>query len=53
MPGDALDAIAAELYCLLPDEFTAARNERGRAARGDDRDLAARIQDLKRPSPPA
>ncbi len=53
MPGDALTAIAAELYGLLPDEFTAARNERGRAARGDDRDLAARIQDLKRPSPPA
>ena len=53
MPGDALTAIAAELYGLLPDEFTAARNERGRAARGEDRDLAARIQDLKRPSPPA
>jgi len=53
MPGDALTAIAAELYGLLPDEFTAARNERSRAARGDDRDLAARIQDLKRPSPPA
>ena len=53
MPGDAFTAIAAELYGLLPDEFTAARNERSRAARGDDRDLAARIQDLKRPSPPA
>ncbi|MCD2442988.1 transposase [Agromyces sp. SYSU K20354] len=53
MPGDALTEIAAELYGLLPDEFTAARNERGRAARGDDRDLAARIQDLKRPSPAA
>ncbi|GAA1805099.1 transposase [Agromyces neolithicus] len=53
MPGDALTEVAAELYGLLPDEFTAARNERGRAARGDDRDLAARIQDLKRPSPAA
>ena len=53
MPGDALTEIAAELYGLLPDEFTAARNERSRAARSDDRDLAARIQDLKRPSPAA
>ena len=53
MPGDALDEVAAELYGLLPDEFTAARNERSRAARGEDRDLAARINDLRRPSPPA
>jgi hypothetical protein len=53
MPTDALTAVADELYGLPPDEFTAARNDRARDARGDDRELAARITELRRPSPAA
>jgi hypothetical protein len=51
MPTDPLTAVADELYGLLPDEFTAARNDRAREARGDDREFASRIQELRRPSP--
>jgi hypothetical protein len=51
MPTDPLTAVADELYGLLPDEFTATRNDRAREARGDDRELASRIQELRRPSP--
>ena len=53
MPTDALAAVAEELYALLPDEFTAARNDRAREVRGDDRELASRIQELRRPAPAA
>lgn len=51
MPTDPLTAVADELYGLLPDEFTATRNDRAREVRGDDRELASRIQELRRPSP--
>jgi hypothetical protein len=50
---DALDDAATALYALRPDEFTAARNARAVAARADDRELAGRIQELRRPSPAA
>lgn len=53
MPTDELTAAAEELYALPPDEFTAARNDRAREVRGDDRELASRIQELRRPSPAA
>jgi hypothetical protein len=46
-----LETVADELYGLRPEEFTAARNERARAARSSgDRRLAARIAALRRPS---
>lgn len=53
MPTDALAAVADDLYALPPDEFTAARNDRAREVRGDDRELASRVQELRRPSPAA
>lgn len=43
----ALDEIAAELYALPPDEFTAARNARAAASA---KDLAARVKALRKPS---
>lgn len=46
-----LAAIAAELYALAPDEFTAARNDRAKAARSDSgTELADRIRQLPKPS---
>jgi len=45
-----LDSIAAELYALLPAEFTAARNERAKAESGA---LAAAVKALAKPSPAA
>ncbi|MBQ1089437.1 hypothetical protein [Streptomyces sp. B93] len=46
-----LDAVADELYGLPPGEFTAARDERARAARtAGDRELAERIRRLRRPT---
>lgn len=42
-----LDAVAAELYALPPDEFTAARNARANQA---DRPLAAQIKALRKPT---
>ena len=53
MPGDALDEVAAELYSLRPDKFTAARNERAKAVAADDRELAAGIREFRRPAPAA
>lgn len=53
MTGDELDEAATELYSLRPDEFTAARNERAKGAADDDRELAARIRELRRPAPAA
>jgi hypothetical protein len=44
---DALDAVAAELYALPPEEFTAARNARAAAATAP---LGARIKRLRKPS---
>lgn len=53
MTADALGEVATELYGLRPDEFTAARNARAQAVAADDRELAARIRELRRPSPAA
>ncbi len=54
MSGDALetlDAVADELYGLLPAEFVAVRNARAKQARADgDRDLALAITALAKPS---
>jgi hypothetical protein len=48
---DALTEVADELYGLAPEEFTAARNARAKAAQaGGDRDLAEAIKGLARPS---
>jgi len=44
---DELDAVAAELYALPPDQFTAARNARAGAS---ERSLAARIKKLPKPT---
>ncbi|GAA1778743.1 transposase [Agromyces lapidis] len=53
MGGDALIDEAAALYALRPDEFTAARNDRSRALRGDDREMADDVLALRRPAPAA
>lgn len=46
-----LDDVAAELYALPPEEFTAARGEAVAAARrAGDRELAATIGGLRRPT---
>lgn len=46
-----LDDVADELYGLRPQEFTAARDDRARRARaGGQRELAARIRALHRPT---
>jgi hypothetical protein len=46
-----LDSVAGELYGLPPDEFTAARDTRaGEARSAGDRDLAAAIKKLRRPT---
>ncbi|MBO0788916.1 MAG: hypothetical protein J2P33_22885, partial [Actinobacteria bacterium] len=51
MTGDSLARAADELYAIPPAGFTAARNERARQAReAGDRDLAAAIAGLRRPT---
>ena len=46
-----VDAVADELYGLPPGEFTSQRDRRAaEARRGGDRDLAAAIKKLRRPS---
>jgi hypothetical protein len=50
---DPLAQIAWELYDLPPARFTAARNERAKAAKLDDAALAKRIAGLRRASAPA
>jgi hypothetical protein len=46
-----LDSIADELYGLALEEFTATRNERAKQARaGGDRQLAAQIQSIRKPT---
>jgi hypothetical protein len=46
-----VEEVADELYGLVPREFTAARDERVRAARADgDRELATALGKLRRPS---
>ncbi len=53
MATDALTAEADELYGLVPEEFTAARNARTKAVRAEDRELSGRIGELRKPSPAA
>lgn len=53
MATDALTAAADELYALVPEEFTAARNARAKDAKADDKELGARIGEFRKPSPPA
>ena len=49
-----LEAVRSELYGLTPPEFTPARDARAAEARGaGERELAAAIKQLKRPSPAA
>jgi hypothetical protein len=46
-----LDEVAVELYALNPDEFTSARDERVREARGrGDAALAREISKLRKPT---
>jgi len=46
-----LDAVAGELYGLLPEEFAAARKMRaGEAQAEGERDLAAAVRQLRRPT---
>ena len=46
-----LGAVVAELYALLPSDFTAARNSRAaEAAQSGNKDLARRIKALPKPS---
>lgn len=53
MATDALTAAADELYALVPEEFTAARNARAKEAKADDKDLGQRIAEFRKPSPAA
>jgi hypothetical protein len=53
MATDALTAAAEDLYALVPEEFTAARNARANEAKADDRELGGQIAELRKPSPAA
>lgn len=53
MATDGLTEAADALYGLVPEEFTAARNERAADAKRADPALAKRIAALRRPSPSA
>ena len=53
MATDELTDVADELYSLVPEEFTAARNDRAKEAKPDDRELGRRIGELRKPSPAA
>jgi len=49
--GSELQSAAAALYAARPEDFTAARDERSKAARANgDRELAAAIGRLRKPS---
>ncbi|HEX2810876.1 MAG TPA: hypothetical protein VHN80_32320, partial [Kineosporiaceae bacterium] len=49
-----LEEIAEELYGLLPDEFTAARDRHAARLRADgERELSAEVKALRRPAVPA
>lgn len=53
MATDGLTEAADALYGLVPEEFTAARNERAAEVKTADPALAKRIAALRRPSPSA
>ena len=47
----SIDDVARELYGLVPEEFTAARNERAKEAKdAGDAELAAGVQSLRKPT---
>lgn len=48
--ADALADEAAGLYALLPAEFVKARDARAKQLRADDKDLAAQVKALRRPT---
>lgn len=48
--ADALADEAAALYALLPAEFVKARDARAKQLRADDKDLAAQVKALRRPT---
>lgn len=48
--ADALAAVADELYGLAPADFTAERNARAKGLRPDDRELAAEVGRLTKPT---
>ena len=51
MATDPLLSIAEELYALTPGEFTGTRNQWAKQAKADgDKDLAARVTELRKPS---
>jgi hypothetical protein len=54
VPKQTLASIADPLYALAPAEFTAARNAAARDVKDSaDHELAARVKELKKPSPAA
>ena len=53
MSTDALTAAAEDLYAVVPEEFTAARNARAKEEKAGDRELGQRIGELRKPSPGA
>ncbi|MEU0470383.1 hypothetical protein ABZ215_40850 [Amycolatopsis sp. NPDC006131] len=50
MTSRGFDAVADELYALPRDEFTPARTERAKEAKGRDPELAKRITQLRKPT---
>ncbi|MEU0514787.1 hypothetical protein [Amycolatopsis sp. NPDC006125] len=50
MTSRGFDAVADELYALPRDEFTPARTERAKEAKGRDPKLAKRITQLRKPT---
>jgi hypothetical protein len=47
----SIEDVAGELYGLVPEDFTAARNARAKQARADgDSELAAQVQALRKPT---
>ncbi|MFD4198181.1 hypothetical protein [Amycolatopsis thermoflava] len=50
MTSRGFDAVADELYALPRDEFTPARTERAKEAKGRDPELAKRISQLRKPT---
>ncbi|MFJ8819228.1 hypothetical protein [Amycolatopsis thermoflava] len=50
MTSRGFDAVADELYALPRDEFTSARTDRAKEAKGRDPELAKRISQLRKPT---
>lgn len=50
VPTDPLIELADELYSLPVGDFTAARDQRAKELKGSDKELAARVKQLRKPS---